>query len=162
MIIRDATGLDAAKIAAVWNPQIRDTAVTFNSLEKSEEEIEALIGDRQAAGYAFVVGEVEGGIVGFASYAQFRAGIGYAKTMEHTVILTPDARGRGVGRALVTAVEDHARSRGVHSMFAGISGENPGGIRFHAALGYVLVAVLPEVGFKFGRWMELHLMQKLL
>lgn len=162
MIIRPATATDAADIAVFWNLQIRDTAVTFNAIEKTAAEIADLIKVRQAAGHAFHVAEDEGRLLGFASYGQFRAGIGYARTMEHTVILAPDAGRKGIGRALVTAIEDHARNGGVHSMFAGVSGENQAGLGFHAALGYVTVAVLPEVGFKFGRWMDLHLMQKLL
>ena len=60
------------------------------------------------------------------------------------------------------AVEDHARQGGAHSIFAGVSSGNPAGIAFHAALGYREVAVLPEVGWKFGRLLDLHLMQKIL
>ena len=121
-----------------------------------------MIAARQADGHAFLVAELDGMVRGFASYGQFRAGIGYARTMEHTVILAPDAGGNGLGRALVTAIEDHARAGGAHSIFAGVSGENEAGRAFHAALGYQTVAILPQVGFKFGRWMDLHLMQKLL
>ncbi len=82
--------------------------------------------------------------------------------MEYTLVLAPSAHGRGIGRGLLTALEDHARQGGVHSMIAGVSAENPLGIAFPAALGYAPVAVLPEVGFKFGCWMDLHLMQKFL
>ncbi len=162
MIIRPATAQDADRIATVWNPQIRDTAVTFNAVEKTAADIRAMIKARHEADRAFLVAEEAGSITGFATYDQFRGGIGYARTMEHTVILAPDAKGRGIGRALLAAIEDHARRRGVHSLFAGVSGENQAGVGFHLALGYVTVAVLPQVGFKFGRWMDLHLMQKLL
>jgi L-amino acid N-acyltransferase len=82
--------------------------------------------------------------------------------MEHTVLLAPDARGRGLGRALMRAVEDHARGAGVHSLFGGVSGANPEGRAFHLALGFAEVAVLREVGWKWGRWLDLHLMQKIL
>jgi phosphinothricin acetyltransferase len=82
--------------------------------------------------------------------------------MEHTIQLAPGASGRGHGRALMRAVEDHARMGGAHSMFAGVSGENPEGRAFHARLGYAETAVLPAVGWKFGRWMDLVLMQKFL
>lgn len=160
MIIRSAERGDASRIAAIWNPMIRETAVTFNAVEKSATDIAELIEARQTAGHAFLVAVDHDDIRGFATYNQFRAGIGYARTMEHTVVLAPEANRRGIGRALMTALENHARDRGVHSMFAGVSGENPAGITFHAALGYVTVGVLPEVGFKFGRWMDLHLMQK--
>lgn len=162
MTVRAATSADAKAICAIWNPTIRDSVATFNSQEKSTADVIALIEQRRSSGYEFLVAEDDDQILGFASYSQFRGGIGYAKTMEHTVILAPQAQGRGVGRALMQAIEDHARGQGYHSMFAGVSGENPAAIAFHAALGYRQVAVLPEVGFKFGRWMDLHLMQKLL
>ena len=160
MICRPATAVDAAAIGSIWNPMIRDTAVTFNRVEKSVDDIAALIAERQAAGKVFLVAEAAGGIAGFASYQPFRSGSGYARTMEHTLIVAPGAQGRGVGRALIAAIEAHAGDAGVHSMFAGVSGENPAAIAFHLALGYRKVAVLAAVGYKFGRWMDLHLLQK--
>lgn len=161
-MIRSATLADAAKIAAIWNHVIRDTAATFNSVEKSDAELAALIAERQAAGHGVWVAEEAGEVLGFVTVAQFRGGVGYAHTLEHTVILVPGKSGRGIGRALMATMEDHARAQGGHSIFAGVSGENPAGVAFHAALGYELVTVLPEVGYKFGRWMDLHLMQKFL
>ncbi len=161
-MIRDAAAIDAPAIAAIWNPVIRDTAITFNSAEKSPAEIAALISDRQAAGHAFLVADQAGQIAGFATYAQFRGGVGYARTMEHTILLAPSAQGSGLGRALVTAIEDHARAAGAISLFAGVSAENPAGRAFHARMGYEQVAILQRVGFKFGRAMDLVLMQKFL
>lgn len=160
--IRPAVETDAAAIAALWNPMIRDTLVTFNTALKPPEEVAALIATRAAAGHAFLLAETGEGFAGFASYGQFRAGPGYAHTMEHTIHLVPSARGRGIGRALMTALEDHARAGGAHSIFAGVSSGNPAGRDFHARLGYTEVAVLREVGHKFGRWLDLHVMQKML
>lgn len=161
-MIRDARPDDATAIAAIWNPAIRDTAVTFNSAEKTESDITAMIGDRQRAGHAFLVAEREGSVAGFCTYAQFRGGVGYARTMEHTILLSPAAQGTGLGRALLAAVEAHARQRGVISLFAGVSAENPAGRAFHAHMGFAEVAILQRVGFKFGRSMDLVLMQKFL
>lgn len=161
-MIRDARPADAPAIAAIWNPVIRNTAITFNAAEKSEDDIVAMIRSRQADGHGFLVAESEGDVMGFATYAQFRGGVGYARTMEHTILLHPAAHGRGLGRALMTALEDHARARGAISLFAGVSAENPAGRAFHAALGFAEVAILQRVGFKFGRTMDLVLMQKFL
>jgi phosphinothricin acetyltransferase len=161
-VIRRATPSDATAIAAIWNPYIRDTAVTFNSAEKSAADVATLIRDRDAAGFATFVAETGAGPAGFASYSQFRGGVGYARSMEHTILLSPAARGGGLGRALLQAVEDHARAGGAHGLFAGVSAENPEGRAFHARMGFAEVAVLREAGFKFGRYMDLVLMQKFL
>ena len=76
--------------------------------------------------------------------------------------ISPSARGRGLGRALMTRAEAEAKAMGHHSMIAGVAGENAGGAGFHAAIGYREIARLPQVGWKFGRWHDLVLMQKIL
>ena len=157
-MIRPAVKDDFPQIAKIWNQIIRDTAATFTNTEK---EVAELV-QANAAGRPFFVAEQDGKVVGFATYFPFRSGPGYARTKEHTIQLAPDARGKGLGRGLMEAVEDHARDAGVHTIWAGISSENPDGKAFHAALGYEEIAVLPEVGRKFGRWMDLILMRKVL
>lgn len=157
MIVRPARAEDAAPLVALWNPWIRDTAITFTTDEKTEAGLAA---DIAARGPAFVVAEDGGALLGFATFFPFRSGPGYAWTKEHTVILAPEARGRGAGRALMAALEDEARRQGVHALMAGISAENPAGVAFHAAIGFHEVARLPQVGRKFDRWMDLVLMQK--
>lgn len=161
-MIRPALSADGAAIAAIWNPVIRDTLITFNAVEKTEAELRDMLAAKARDGYPFLVAEEEGQVLGFATYGQFRGGVGYAHTMEHTIILAPEAQGRGLGRSLMSAIEEHARARGAHSMIAGVSAANSAGIAFHAAAGYVRVAVLPEVGFKAGQWLNLVLMQKIL
>lgn len=160
-MIRPARSDDAQALADVWNPWIRNTAVTFNSIEKTAADITAMMAARAAGGHGFFVA-ADQSLLGFASYTQFRGGIGYAHAMEHTVVLAPEARGRGIGRALMSRVEAHARAAGAHVMIAGVSGENAEGRAFHLALGYREIATLCEVGYKFGRWMDIVLMQKFL
>lgn len=156
-MITAATPTDARQIAAIWSIVIRDTVATFTTAEKTPQEIAEAM-----ARQPFFVARKAREITGFATYFQFRGGPGYAHTMEHTIHIAAGARGCGTGRALLTHVETHARAAGVHSLFAGISGENRDGIAFHAALGYVQAARLPQVGRKFGRWHDLVLMQKFL
>lgn len=161
-MIIEAGARHAKGILAVWNPVIRETAITFNALEKEENELVRMIVTRADAGHGFFVAEEEGQVLGFATYSQFRGGVGYARAMEHTVILGPEARGKGLGRQLMETLEEHARVRDVHSMIGGVSAENEDGIAFHTAIGYAEVARVPEVGWKFDRWMDLVLMQKFL
>ena len=153
--IRHAAEGDASAITALWNHVIRDTIITFTTAEKSEPEIARLIAERPA----FLVAEDEG-FLGFATFAQFRGGPGYARTMEHTILLGPGGRGRGVGRRMMDALCEKARGAGAHMLVAGVSGENADAIAFHAATGFEITGRLPEVGWKFGRWHELVLMQK--
>ena len=160
-MIRPATTADAPAICALWNGWITDTTVTFTHIPKLLENVIAMIAFRQTMGRAFVVAD-DGGVVGFASYDQFRAGDGYTTCMEHSVMLAPQVHSRGMGRALVTAIEDHARNAGAHQMIAGVTGENAAGRAFHERLGYRPIATIPEAGFKFGRHIDLLLMQKFL
>lgn len=162
MIIRDAEVTDSPAIADIWNHNIRHTVNTFTSAEKLPEGLARDIKTRQAEGKGFLVAEESGEIIGFATYFQFRGGPGYACTAEHTVMLAEAAMGRGAGRALMDALEAHARGAGMHSLIACVAGENAAGEAFHAAIGFRAIAVLPEVGRKFGRWMDLTLMQKML
>ncbi|MEY8838887.1 N-acetyltransferase family protein, partial [Cribrihabitans sp. XS_ASV171] len=133
--------------------------ITFTTLERRPEDIGA---DIAARGSAFLVCELAGKIVGFATYGAFRRGPGYAHTVEHSIQLEPAARGQGLGRALMARLEDVAREGGHHVMVGGISAANPGGLAFHAAIGFVEVGRLPQVGRKHGRWLDLVLMQKIL
>lgn len=155
--IRPATADDAAAICAVWNPLIADSATTFNTVLKTPDGI---ANDIAARGGAFFVACADKRVQGFATYFPFRAGPGYAYTKELSINLAPEARGQGAGRHLMTQLEAHARNNRVHSLWAGVSCENPAGIFFHERLGFVEIARLAEVGYKFGRWMDLCLLQK--
>jgi phosphinothricin acetyltransferase len=82
--------------------------------------------------------------------------------MEHSILLAPEARSKGLGRALMLALCDHARAAGAHQMIAGVSAENPDGVAFHARMGFSEIARVREAGRKFGRFIDLVLMQKFL
>jgi len=161
-MIRLAGAWDATAIAEIWNPVIRDSLVTFNAVEKDPDSLVRFFTNRADEGHGTFVAEEDGAVLGFATYGQFRAGVGYARTMEHTIMLAESARGRGLGSALLEAVEAHARERGAHSMIAGVSGANEAGMAFHAARGYNEIARVPEVGWKHAHWLDLVLMQKVL
>lgn len=162
VMIRPACADDIGPIVEFWNPLIRETTITFSSEEKTVPGLAALFAQRRAEGRGVLVAAQDGAVLGVALYGQFRAGNGYAHAMEHTIILAPVARGRGIGRALMAALEDHARRGGAHVMVAGVSAENRAGIAFHAALGHVETGRMPQVGRKFARWLDLVLMQKAL
>jgi len=157
--IRTAKVGDAAAICAISNEMIRHSAITFTSEDRRREDVAQQIARR---GDAFVVAERDGRVVGFATFAPFRAGPGYVHTMEHSVHLAPGARGAGLGRALMARIEAVAVAQGVHVLVAAVSGANPAGETFHTRLGYRVVGRMAEVGRKDGVWLDLVLMQKIL
>ncbi|WP_179747224.1 GNAT family N-acetyltransferase [Pseudooceanicola antarcticus] len=161
-MVRPIISSDYPRVLEIWTPYYRTTTVTFASAEKTAETLPLYVETRRAAGRETFVAERAGEVLGFASYDQFRGGDGYVHAMEHTIILAPEARGRGAGRALMTAIEEHAKAQGAHVMVAGVSAENEAGVAFHAAVGYQTVGRMPQVGRKFDRWLDLVLMQKLL
>lgn len=159
MILRAAQAQDAAGIADIWNHVISATSATFTTQTKTPDEVAALITARAPG---FVVVEQAGQVAGFATYGAFRSGPGYAHTAEHSILLAGHAQGQGMGRALMTKLEQIARAQGMHCLIGAVSGENAAGIAFHKALGFAEAGRLPQVGRKFDRWMDLVLMHKVL
>ncbi len=155
--IRPAHAGDATGVATIMNPVIRETTISFKPRELSEAEIIAII--ENAPAY-FVAVDEGGGYLGFAYYNQFRGGAGYARTMEHSIMLAPEARGRGVGAALMNALESRAIQQKIGSLWAGVSADNSGGLAFHRRMGFEEVGRLPKVGYKFDQWLDLILMRK--
>jgi L-amino acid N-acyltransferase len=162
MIVRPALDADMDQVAVIWEPILRDTTITFAGDIRTPETLIRTAADRRADGREFFVAADGPQILGFATYGQFRGGSGYVTAMEHTIILAADAQGRGVGRALMAAVEDHAMAGGAHTMVAVVSGENPEAVAFHQAVGYVEYGTLPQIGRKFGRYLDAVFMVKLL
>ncbi|MEL6584088.1 MAG: N-acetyltransferase family protein [Pseudomonadota bacterium] len=159
-IIRPATEADLPAIAAIWNPHIREGFVTFTTEEKTREGLRVWLRERAASDEAVLVAVDGTTVLGFAAYFPFRGGPGYRFTKEITIYCAPEAQGTGLGRRLLTTLEDDARSKGIHTFWSGCSAENPGSITFHEHIGYQHVARLLEVGYKFGRWLDLVLLSK--
>ncbi len=157
--VRDATAADAPAIAAIWNPIIRDTVITFWLHARSPEEIARLMTERQAAGWAFLVAE-GAELLGFASYFQFRGGPGYVHCMELTIYVAPGMQGRGIGGQLMRALEARARAAGVRVMLGATTATNAASIAFHRRHGYAEMGRIPDAGWKFGAFHELVLMGK--
>jgi len=113
--------------------------------------------------YPVLVAVAASEVVGWCSFGDFRDTTkwpGYHYTVEHTIHVREDNQGNGVGRSLMTVLFAAAHSLGKHVMVGAVTGENEASIRFHERLGFVEVARMPQVGAKFGRWLDLVLLQK--
>lgn len=119
---------------------------------------------KKVAGRYPVLGAVDeaGTLLGFSSYGTFRQFPAYKYTVEHSVYVHRDHRGRGVGQQLLQGIIDRAKQQDYHVMVGGIDSTNPASIALHRKFGFELVATMPEVGFKFGRWLDLCFYQLVL
>ncbi|HEY1117501.1 MAG TPA: GNAT family N-acetyltransferase, partial [Acidimicrobiales bacterium] len=135
--------------------------VTFDLVTRTvEEQAEWL--DARSGALEVVVAEIDGVVAGYASLSAYRERAGYRTTVEDSVYVHADHRGAGVGRALLDEIVDVARERGFHSVIARIVADHTASIRLHAAVGFQHVGVEREVGRKFGRWLDVAIMQILL
>lgn len=157
MKIREATANDIPQIKEIWNHYIRTSLVTFKSIEKTNEGVAEAI----ECNPVFIVAETDQ-IIGFATCFQFRGGEGYVHAGEHTVMFAPDQLQQGYGRSLMNALEEHAKNAGYRSLTAGICSQNQSALKFHEKIGYKNCGELAQVGYKFDRWLNLVLMQKIL
>lgn len=162
MPIRPATEADLPAITAIYNDVIATSTAIYVDEPFSAEERAAWFAARRAAGYPVLVADDGDGVLGLATFGDFRAYPGYRHTVEHSVHVRADARGRGLGSTLVAALFEPARALGKHVMIAAVDASNAGSIRMHERLGFARGAILREVGWKFGRWLDVEFMQKFL
>jgi L-amino acid N-acyltransferase YncA len=162
MLIRDATLDDMPGVLALYNEIIlNSTAVYLYDPVTLQSRIDWL-NARQAHGFPVLVAADGDQVLGFASFGDWRSSTGYLHTVEHSVHVAADQRGKGVGQALMLPLFERARAMGKHVMIGGIDAENAASIAFHQRLGFEKVSHFREVGRKFGRWLDLAQMQKFL
>ncbi|GAB0118445.1 N-acetyltransferase family protein [Acidisoma sp. 7E03] len=162
MSIRPATERDLPAILAITNHAILQTTASWQTVPTTLEARLQWWQERVAAGQPVLVSEIDGAIAGFATYGSFRAYGGYALTVEHSIYVEERFQKRGLGRAFLTALLEHATAAGLHVMVGAISADNPVSIKLHEQFGFTIVGRMPEVGRKFDRWLDLVLMQKIL
>lgn len=163
MQIRDAIDADAPAIAAIYNDAVVNTTAIWNEVQVDAGNRAGWMADRRRLGYPVLVAVDDDGIVvGYASFGDWRAFDGYRRTVEHSVYVRTDRRGGGIGKALMQALIGRARDIGKHVMVAAIEAGNKGSIALHEALGFQHTGLMPQVGMKFGRWLDLAFLQLIL
>jgi phosphinothricin acetyltransferase len=157
--IRHAAEDDLADILEIYNQAIEKTTAVFEYRPHTLDMRRDWFRAKHAAALPVLVALESDAVVGFASYGPFRAWPAYKYSVELSVYVDERARGRGIGTALVRAILDQARSQDLHVVMAGITSDNIVSLRLHEKQGFVEVAHIREVGYKFGRWLDLKLLQ---
>jgi phosphinothricin acetyltransferase len=159
--IRLARLRDAEAIRQIYNAEVLGSTVTFDLEPRSLAEQEAWLSERSGA-HAVVVAEVDGEVVGFASLSPWRARPAYRTSVEDSVYVHADHRGRGIASALLGSILELAAMHGFHAVFARIVDGHDASIAVHTRHGFEVVGVEREVGRKFGRWLDVVVMELLL
>lgn len=162
-VIRDAQEQDLEGILAIYNDAVENTTAIWNETLVALDNRRAWLAERVAQGFpVLVTADASGAVLGYASYGTWRPHDGYKHTVEHSLYVRADQRGQGLGPLLMQALIERARSAGLHVLVAAIESENSASIRLHQRLGFVTTGQMPQVGRKFGRWLDLTFMQLIL
>ncbi|MEO6150197.1 MAG: N-acetyltransferase family protein [Mucilaginibacter sp.] len=159
MEIRNATIADLPGILEIYNDAILNTTAVYSEVPHTLEMRQTWYNDRVAAGFPVFVADAGGSVAGFSTYGSFRVWPCYSKTIEHSVYVHAGFRGQGLSKLLIQPLIDHARGKGMHVMIAGVDADNPVSLNLHRSLGFTEVAHFKEVGYKFGRWLDLKFLQ---
>ena len=160
-VVRDATEVDLADVAAIYDEQVRTGISTFDLEPPGLGYWEHRLASTEPGDH-FLVVEHDGGVVGYAYSSSYRPRPGYRLTRETSVYLAPDARGRGLGRLLYDALVPRLRADGMHVALALIALPNPPSVALHLACGFEHLGTMQEVGRKFDRWLDTAWYQLLL
>ncbi len=160
MEIRPARLEDAEAIRSIYNHEVVSGTSTFDIRERSLAEQRAWLSERSGA-HVVLVAEIDGVVVGFGSLSKYKERPAYNGTVENSVYVSPGQQGLGIGRALLDALVERARDHGFHTLIARIGHESEGSIAVHAKAGWVEIGREREVGRKFGRWLDIVIMQRM-
>ncbi|WLH79946.1 GNAT family N-acetyltransferase [Pseudomonas sp. FP2335] len=158
-MIRDALESDLPAIRDIYNDAVLNTTAIWNEHPVDLANRQAWFNARQAQRYPILVSVENGEVTGYASFGDWRPFEGFRYSVEHSVYVRNDQRGKGLGPLLMQALIARARSAGKHVMVAAIESGNQASIRLHERLGFVTTGQMPQVGIKFGRWLDLTFMQ---
>jgi phosphinothricin acetyltransferase len=161
MEVRLAIPADAEAIRDIYNLEVAESTVTFDLVARTLEQQQEWLADHAGA-HPAIVAVRDGEIVGFGSLSPYKERPAYATTVEDSLFVHRGHRGEGVGRRLLVELLVLAKDHGFHTVIARIVGDNEASIRVHETCGFERVGVEREVGRKFGRWLDVVELQRLL
>jgi len=163
VVIRSSRETDLTEIAAIYGYHVLQGVASFEEVPPELDDIASRRRDILARGLPYLVAERSGHVLGYCYAGPYRTRSAYRFTVEDSIYIDQTEVGRGLGRALLAALLDRCTELGYRQMVAVIGGSDTlPSLRLHAALGFTQVGVLPSVGFKFGRWVDIVLMQRAL
>ena len=160
--IRDAIETDLPAILAIHNDAVATSTAIFSFHPVDLANRRAFLAERRARGYPFLVAAEADVVLGYASFGDFRPHDGYFRTVEHSIYVAREHRRRGVAALLLPPLMERAKALGKHVMVGGLDAANTASIALHERFGFVRVGLMPEVGYKFDRYLDLLLKQKML
>jgi phosphinothricin acetyltransferase len=162
LTVRLAAASDAEAMRAIYNEEVNGSTVTFDLVPRTIEEQYAWLEEHSGAHPAVVAVDADGQVVGFGSLSPYRPRPAYATSVEDSVYVRSDQRGHGVGRLLLAELIRLGSVHGFHTVIARIVGDHEASIGLHAACGFEMVGQERQIGRKFGRWLDVALMQRML
>jgi L-amino acid N-acyltransferase len=153
---------DLASIVEIYNDAVANTNAIWNETLVDIDNRRNWWQERLKGGFPVLVARDGNETVGYASFGPFRPFDGYRSSVEHSIYVRNDQRGKGIGKALLEALIDEAKAREKHVMIGGIAHDNAVSLKLHAALGFVEAGRMSEIATKFGQWQTLVFMQKIL
>jgi L-amino acid N-acyltransferase YncA len=162
MIIRDATGNDLPEILNIYNDVIINTTAVYSENPHTLQMRKDWYNDRVKNSFPVFVADVDGKVAGFSSFGHFRTWPCYRYTVEVSVYVEASYRGMGISKMLLQSLIDRAKEMNIHAVIAGISADNEVSINLHMSFGFEEVANFKEVGYKFGRWLDLKFFELML
>jgi len=159
LMIRTAWESDAEAITTIYNWYIENTISTFETAAVSAEQMRGRIREKLEK-HGWVAGLADDALVGYAYYGAFRPRAAYSHTVESTVYVARESLGKGYGTALYSELIAAARRGGVREMIGVIALPNPASIKLHEKMGFRQVGLLPQIGHKFGRYIDVSLWQR--
>ncbi len=161
--IRRATRADIPAILEIYNDAVLNTTASADYEPRSLESRYEWFDEHERDGYPiFVATNDAAEVIGWSSLSRYKERIGYQYSTENSIYVHPAWRGRGVGKLLMPPLIDAARAMGLHAILAGISGDNQASLKLHAQFGFEKVAHYKETIYKFGQWLDVIYMEKLL
>lgn len=153
---------DTQAILTIINYNILHSTALYDYNIRTLEQQKAILEEKMAKKFPVIVAELDGEVVGFGMYSEFRFREAYKFTVEHSVYVDQNQHGKGIGKILLKELIDLAKNQNIHTMIAVIDAENQSSVHFHEKFGFTTAGIIKESGYKFDRWLDSVFMQLIL